>query len=238
MLTTSTRRRASRAVAVLASGLLAVGLAQAPSSAVDRASGERDRLSVAELRDLAALADRDAGAEGRAGRPRRVDVVADPRGDAERFEASSARGPKPYTRLADLTSVRYKTPSTEGGDLRITTRWAELVDGSRRGVRRQLQVSFFSPPRSQDVYVVEVSTASDRVRVFALTEDDSVRVRPDKTKVRRTFGPGGTTDVVLSGEWLDARRLTGNTIAIAGSGEGAYDGTNATKPLVVGPVAR
>ncbi|WP_299056054.1 hypothetical protein [uncultured Nocardioides sp.] len=227
-------RGLSRAAALGVSGLLALPLAQGPALAAEGPAV--DGPSAGQLRDLAATLDVGAAfAADERRKARRVDTVRDPRGDAERI--GMARGPRPYTRLADLTGVRYKTPSRVAGDVRITTRWADLRDGRQRGVRRQTQVTFLMGKREGEAWYVEVSNADDRVRVHYIgnTRSESHRVRPEKVVVDRTFGPGGTTDLVLSSEWLDTRRVSMNTVSFAGDFR-TFDATDLSRVLDVGPL--
>ncbi|MCH1865390.1 hypothetical protein [Nocardioides sp. CFH 31398] len=217
--------RATRAAALLSAGLLALGLVPAPASA----AGEGP--SAAELRAMAPALPSSVPPRAAPGEDRRLDVVTDRRGDAER--TGLARGPRPYTRLADLTRLRYKTPSRDGGDLRVTNTWADLRDASRPAVRRQIQVTYLDDVDDDGFWAFVVTNADDRIRLYDLTEDFD-RVRPDKVRVQRTFGPGGTTDVLMSTEWLDADRVRFFTQGISGSGEEALDRVRRSRPLDVG----
>lgn len=230
--------RVVRVAGVLASGLLTLGLAQAPSSAAHAAAGTPgyDSPTASELRALAETIARPVVAQEGRGRPPRVDVVRDPRGDAEKGE--DFRGPRPFTRLADVTRLRYKTPSRDGGDLRVTSRWADLRDGSRPGVRRQAQVTFFTGPREDDVWAFVVTNRGDDVRLFDLLDPRGaeVRVRPEELSVERSFGPGGTTDVVMSTEWLGAKRVVFSTMTLSGADQEVVDSIDDSRVLHVGPV--
>jgi hypothetical protein len=237
------RRSALRASAILAAGLLTLGVSQGPTSAApDREDMPSEWLSVAQLRELASTfrSSRSDAAERRAPSAAHVDVVTDPRGDAERLQGLE-RGARPYTQLADLTRARYKTPvrPEPTGTLRVTTRWASLVNGGQKGVRRQSQVTFFFPARSnrpETFYVVELSNADNRVRVLEINEDDATRIRPESATVARNFGQYGTTDLILSAEWLETSRVRFGTYAYAGQFE-AFDSLRASRPLSIGTAA-
>lgn len=233
------RRLAPRASAILTAGLLTLGLSQGPTSAApDRGDTPSEWLSVVQLRELASTFKDSPGAvDRRAASPAHVDVVTDPRGDAQRTR-TVARGARPYTRLAELTRGRYKTPvqPAPNGTLRITTRWAYLANGSQEGVRRQSQITFLFPSRGETSWVVELSNADNRVRVLELDEDSQTRIRPESVTVGRSFGPNGTTDLILSSEWLETSRVRFGTLAYAGQFD-AYDNLRGSRPLAVGSAA-
>lgn len=204
--------RATRVVAALATGLLALGLAPAPSATASTA------VEGATTRE-----------------PQRVAVVRDPRGDGE-VPGPLRGGPRSYERLADITRSRYKTPSRVDGDLRITTTWAYLADARDGGARRQLQFTTLRVSRNL-AYYVTVRNTDDRVVVqrFATSTGQS-RVNPEKVEMRRDFGRDGTVDLVLSTEWLDARSLTFFNTATSGRRNIAFDRVRGSKPLDVGPL--
>lgn len=236
------RRRCSlRASAILVAGLVTLGLAQAPTSATSGDGAPSDWLSVAQLRELASIFQNSQPGvlDRNAPSPEHVDVVTDRRGDAERPRGLE-RGPRPYTQLADLTRGRYKTPvmPEPNGTLRITTRWAYLANGSQKGVRRQNQVTFLFPSRRSDKFwVVELSNADNRVRVLELDGDSQTRIRPESATVGRTFGSDGTTDLILSSEWLETSRVRFGTLSYAGQFE-AFDSLRESRALSVGTAAR
>ncbi|MCH1865389.1 hypothetical protein [Nocardioides sp. CFH 31398] len=206
--------RATRVVAALATGLLALGPAPAPSATA---------TTAVEM------------ATPRGDEPRRVDVVRDPRGDGE-VPGPLRGGPRSYERLADITRSRYKTPSRVDGDLRITTTWAYLADARDGGARRQLQFTTLRVTRDLAFYVT-VRNTDDRVVVqrFATSTGQS-RVNPEKVEMRRDFGRDGTVDLILSTEWLGARSLTFLNTATSGRRNIAFDRVRASKPLDVGPL--
>lgn len=197
-------RALHRAAALGAGGLLVLGLAQAPASA-------DPGVPWAQVRQWAASVDPpDRGGDeddDSVRSPLRRWAAPDPRGDAERGRYVVLRGPRSYVRLADLTGVAYRTPSRAGGDLVVRSRWADLRDARRPGVRRQ---SFFVLLQERDgerAWIVGAMNFRDGVFASRIDRDGQVDVVPELASVRRVFGPGGTITITVSSEWLDVARV-------------------------------
>lgn len=90
--------------------------------------------------------------------------------------------------------------------------------------------------QSRGWYVV---SRNDGSRVSVIAYDDATgefrRIRPEKVRIRRDYGRDGSTDLILSSEKLDGRRLVFGTYAIAGAPE-AYDEIRPSKVLDAGPL--
>lgn len=146
-----------------------------------------------------------SAAEGSARSGPRVQVVEDPRGDVRRKPRDVREAFE-----ADVTRVRYRTPSRIGGELRITSRWAMLWNGRREENPAQGLMTEFVESSGTGSWTVYVGNAGD-VYLEDYTGDEGYTIiEPDRAEVDLDFGLDGRMDLRMSTEWMrraDPRRI-------------------------------
>lgn len=157
-------------------------------------------------------------------------LVIDGRGDA--------KGQTPrLERLADLTRVRYRMPSTREGTMTVRARWTELASPRRGDGLRQGLVVFVDTRTGARDTSVAVGPGAAPVRIFLVEQGDEVsRVHPDAVRLSEAFGRGGATTVTVSTEWLTASRVRVSTGALVQGRGGFGEDETRERRLRVGPV--
>ncbi|WP_299056049.1 hypothetical protein [uncultured Nocardioides sp.] len=208
-------RLGATALAVLAVLTLSAGPAAVPSSADGIADGVADGVAAAVTAPDGA----------------RVQVVRDPRGDVIR-KPQDVRG----AFEADLTSVRYRTPSRIGGELRITSRWARLWNGRREGNPGQLLWTEFVESSGTGSWTVYVGNDGDVLLEDYTGDEGYTVIVPERAEVDLDVGLDGRMDLRMSTEWMrdaDPRRVEFTTWA-GGSFSRPRDPVARSRPLRVG----
>ncbi|WP_299051203.1 hypothetical protein [uncultured Nocardioides sp.] len=134
---------------------------------------------------------------------------------------------------AEVVSASYTLPGDGRVRLRMGLRFRHLRDRDEaRGRVRQLATTVLTTPRAEYL-VIAASGVRTAARVLRLTDDGTVRVRPDSLTVRTLPGPRGVLAVQTSTEWIDGDEVRFQSFGSAGRGRPARDRMSRTSSIAL-----